>query len=989
MMAETLQGSDNSQAGMEQGKRGILRHTKRAWTPLDGHLLPSSEEESQSVTSHMHKDFKQESIQQWLDSGFFVHENLQQQGIKYHHVTLHEQGQVQMTVKDYMRSLHQFSGTPTLSRGTSFNSCHSSTSIPQSIPEWLEFWEKDPVEILLDLGFGVEEPDICTQIPARFLGCGSAARGINMSVFLDAQKQRMDIENPDLYGRFRQLEILDHVTNAFSSLLNDINTLQCQTEKKAGEQSRQSTSVSGVSQHQKRRLLRRASRQVIRRDLNPDTSESFTENRFSTLPANPWECGVQLPVASVNNTHSPVTHWEEHESIKACYDLIPCHPPQALLGKQWLCSSILAKHPPHTCVSEVSGRNRTWKENWIHMNKLENLTHLTHKGPDSFEMEEVQSFEEDMCNSSDVTSGIAGTRVYRTNSCQSDSSGFLEELPEPLPLQISSSPGSQSPTEGRGRKPRDWSHSPVSFQEFQQESNDSDSKSVVSASLPSQDRRILEEQESMLVEAPQFEATEGTPEMFNLVMVLKENNRDAEEDAEYEAIGGIVPSTYTNPLGFVVTPVTVEKNRSLKHEGAGEVLMQRYHFKSQRSSGIDQTPDKFPHVDTEVPGTEGNSQLCSDTSYDLLARQRPQQHITRNRGAMPYKDNLVQNSDQSIPCLDKLPGDVSTDSNAASSRSVMSQMSSNLVSAAKSDYRGTVLECTPCDPITATVVRPWAEEKQVNDISVQTHAWESQACHRRSPSHSKVFTHRHRPLTKSVSLDRGFPSTYPTGICHIKSSHYYCHHCPHYQGERQSPGLAPSIHGHCPCPHAEHPEASFMKSLKVLQDTMRELCSCTVRDMEAMKTVCQSFQKHLEEIEQHLKGQQAFYLRDISEEEREEAKQLQALREALRQQVAELAFQLGDRAWQIREGILQQLELLAGKPSGYYTNLQQHDWEGRGYVQSLCTQNLSVVPESSFPPTMNEQDPCSEETQLAALTPPSLGTTIRISPLLPVKTDSH
>ena len=23
-----------------------------------------------------------------------------------------------------------------------------------SIPEWLEFWEKDPVEILLDLGFG-------------------------------------------------------------------------------------------------------------------------------------------------------------------------------------------------------------------------------------------------------------------------------------------------------------------------------------------------------------------------------------------------------------------------------------------------------------------------------------------------------------------------------------------------------------------------------------------------------------------------------------------------------------------------------------------------------------------------------------------------------------------------------------------------------------------------------------------------------------------
>lgn len=37
---------------------------------------------------------------------------------------------------------------------------------------------------------------------------------------------------------------------------------------------------------------------------------------------------------------------------------------------------------------------------------------------------------------------------------------------------------------------------------------------------------------------------------------------------------------------------------------------------------------------------------------------------------------------------------------------------------------------------------------------------------------------------------------------------------------------------------------------------------------------------------------------------REEAEDLRSLREALRQQVAELAFQLGDRARQIKEGIL-------------------------------------------------------------------------------------
>ena len=63
------------------------------------------------------------------------------------------------------------------------------------------------MEILLDLGFGADEPDICTQIPARFLGCGSAARGINIRVFLEAQKQRMDTENPNLYSKWGPLGI--------------------------------------------------------------------------------------------------------------------------------------------------------------------------------------------------------------------------------------------------------------------------------------------------------------------------------------------------------------------------------------------------------------------------------------------------------------------------------------------------------------------------------------------------------------------------------------------------------------------------------------------------------------------------------------------------------------------------------------------------------------------------------------------------------------
>lgn len=50
---EKLQGSDTPVAVLEKSKREILRHTKRAWTPLDGQLLPGSEEESAMVSMHM------------------------------------------------------------------------------------------------------------------------------------------------------------------------------------------------------------------------------------------------------------------------------------------------------------------------------------------------------------------------------------------------------------------------------------------------------------------------------------------------------------------------------------------------------------------------------------------------------------------------------------------------------------------------------------------------------------------------------------------------------------------------------------------------------------------------------------------------------------------------------------------------------------------------------------------------------------------------
>lgn len=62
----------------------------------------------------------------------------------------------------------------------------------------LNILQDDPEELLLDLGFGTEEPDITGRIPARFLNYQSCARGISFQLFLEAQQNRMDVENTDV-----------------------------------------------------------------------------------------------------------------------------------------------------------------------------------------------------------------------------------------------------------------------------------------------------------------------------------------------------------------------------------------------------------------------------------------------------------------------------------------------------------------------------------------------------------------------------------------------------------------------------------------------------------------------------------------------------------------------------------------------------------------------------------------------------------------------
>lgn len=445
---------------------------------------------------------------------------------------------------------------------------------------------------------------------------------------------------------------------------------------------------------------------------------------------------------------------------------------------------------------------------------------------------------------------------------------FLTHLPfSPCLPQLPPLPGSQGPTENGCLKPGGHSQHSVSAQDCQPESDESAFKSVVSTAFSSQDWNVLEEKASASVveKESQFEAVEGPPELLTpdtATIGGEQPRRDGRlrpqlpgPQTEHEAGVGTVTSEQDRLLRFIMTCPTDVKDRFVGPEGVGERCVQSHHRESPRSPGTGHVQGQLLPIDLEAPGGAEPSKLCPDINDTLPTWEGLPWRVPEPGKVTPHTADLIQASDKSIPHLDELSGGATpqekprcsvlgqtppgaesgmgnlppnADVNTVSSKSVTVQMSPNLALAAQTavtsgaDSRGTTFECTVYDPVATTEPELGTEARQLVDVSVHIYR-----CEPRSQHHRSAPSNRAQPLTKSVSLDAGFPRIYPVDSCHAAPAHCcHCyHHRPHRPAERQSPSPVPSAHGHRLCSHG-HLEARFTKALKVLQDAaVRELCS--------------------------------------------------------------------------------------------------------------------------------------------------------------------
>ncbi|XP_060784957.1 protein ITPRID2 isoform X3 [Neoarius graeffei] len=348
-------------------------------------------------------------------------------------------------------------------KGRSMNSTGSgkSSGTVSSVSELLDLYEEDPEEILYNLGFGREEPDIASKIPSRFFNTSSNAKGIDIKVYLGAQMQRMELENPNyaLTSRFRQTEVLATVANVFSEIYSQVSgrPIQkiCSKEAEPKEPSplrRSSSTLNAVKILKKNitrpNLMALAEMMSTQSAENTNSDPEGMKNEVCE-PHSDAELKQKM-FRRKDSSLATVTEESNQSGIDVCDSKAEN---SKLVNGEQLSPSVAEKpevipddsDTPNLVKEQSNGETTESKSSPIPEKQkmvssssipdkepcsfLPNphMAHLLTQPRDSFEMEELQSNEDEAVSGGHCYSREGTEPLLRTTSQQSDSSGFAED----------------------------------------------------------------------------------------------------------------------------------------------------------------------------------------------------------------------------------------------------------------------------------------------------------------------------------------------------------------------------------------------------------------------------------------------------------------------------------------------------------------------------------------------------------------------------------
>ncbi|XP_051564249.1 protein ITPRID2-like isoform X2 [Myxocyprinus asiaticus] len=358
-------------------------------------------------------------------------------------------------------------------KGRSMNSTGSgkSSGTVSSVSELLDLYEEDPEEILYNLGFGREEPDIASKIPSRFFNTSSGANGIDIKVYLGAQIQRMELENPNyaLTSRFRQTEVLATVANVFSEIYSQVsgrpmerignseietikpsplkrnnsalnaakilkrnitkqNLLASTTEETANQpRPLQLDSEEGVNPIRDGLTdFEQKPQQKIFRKMDSSLATVTEEAQQGILEAS-LNGDFQGPLAkdsTLMNGHHSLLHDSE---IPALGKDMPDSPVLVSISRESDESDCGLSRQSDLDIEHQEAITSTPDKEPSNLLPNPHIAHLLSQHRDSFEMEELQSNEDEALPVPCGMSRTGSEQLLRTASQQSDSSGFAED----------------------------------------------------------------------------------------------------------------------------------------------------------------------------------------------------------------------------------------------------------------------------------------------------------------------------------------------------------------------------------------------------------------------------------------------------------------------------------------------------------------------------------------------------------------------------------